>query len=163
MDFAIPAAINEDLNRLKDIIRTQIAPDLASWAEKQKMPDTFLQLLGAGGWYGIKMKGKRLTRGSALREAMVAEELAKVSAGVAIVALAVLGLTYAYIASLPADAAPPVYLNGHSGLGSPWWVPRAVQRVTTTSPSAIRSEVRRHSSSSSSIHSSLSFGGGRRP
>jgi alkylation response protein AidB-like acyl-CoA dehydrogenase len=47
-----------------------------------------LHLLGAGGWYGIKVKGERLIRGSALREAMIAEELAKVSPGVAIVALA---------------------------------------------------------------------------
>ena len=88
MDFAIPAAITQDINRLKDIIRTQIAPDLSSWAQKQKMPDTFLQLLGTGGWYGIKMKRDRLQRGSALREAMIAEELAKVSPGLAIVALA---------------------------------------------------------------------------
>ena len=88
MDFAIPAAITQDLNRLKDVIRTQIVPDLPSWTQKQKMPDTFLHLLGAGGWYGIKVKGERLIRGSALREAMIAEELAKVSPGVAIVALA---------------------------------------------------------------------------
>ena len=88
MDFAIPAAITQDLNQLKDIVRTQIVPNLSSWAQKQKMPDTFLHLLGAGGWYGIKMKGERLIRGSALREAMIAEELAKVSPGVAIVALA---------------------------------------------------------------------------
>ena len=88
MDFAIPAAITQDLNQLKDIVRTQIVPNLSSWAQKQKMPDTFLHLLGAGGWYGIKMKGERLIRGSVLREAMIAEELAKVSPGVAIVALA---------------------------------------------------------------------------
>jgi len=88
MDFAIPAAITQDLNQLKDIVRTQIVPDLSSWTQKQKMPDTFLHLLGAGGWYGIKMKGERLIRGSVLREAMIAEELAKVSPGVAIVALA---------------------------------------------------------------------------
>jgi glycerol kinase len=34
----------------------------------------------------------------------------------------------AAIADLPADAAAPVYLNGHSGLGSPWWVPRFASR-----------------------------------
>jgi alkylation response protein AidB-like acyl-CoA dehydrogenase len=88
MDFSIPAAINQDLNRLRDFIRTQIIPDLSSWTQKQKMPDTFLPLLGAGGWYGIKMKGERLNRGSVLREAMIAEALAKASPGLAIVALA---------------------------------------------------------------------------
>jgi glycerol kinase len=30
----------------------------------------------------------------------------------------------AAVAGLPATAPAPVYLNGHSGLGSPWWVPR---------------------------------------
>jgi alkylation response protein AidB-like acyl-CoA dehydrogenase len=88
MDFAIPAAITQDLNRLKDFIRTQILPDLSTWTQKRQIPDTMLHLLGAGGWYGIKVKGERLIRGSALREAMIAEELAKVSPGVAIVALA---------------------------------------------------------------------------
>jgi alkylation response protein AidB-like acyl-CoA dehydrogenase len=88
MDFAIPTAITQDVNRLRDFIRTHIAPGLSSWAQEQNMPDTFLHLLGAGGWYGIKMKGERLIRESALREAMIAEELAKVSPGVAIVALA---------------------------------------------------------------------------
>lgn len=34
----------------------------------------------------------------------------------------------AAIAGLPADAPAPVYLNGHSGLGSPWWVPRFASR-----------------------------------
>ncbi len=44
--------------------------------------------MGESGWFGFKIEGDRLARGSALREAMVAEELAKVSPGVAIVALA---------------------------------------------------------------------------
>ena len=103
MDFAIPAAITQDLNRLKDFIRTQIVPDLSSWAQKRQIPDTLLHLLGAGGWYGIKMKGERLIRGSALREAMIAEELAKVSPGVAIVALAHvdLGLMGLYLFGSP--------------------------------------------------------------
>ena len=88
MGFAIPAAISQELNRFRDFVRIQLMPDLPSWTPKQKIPDTFSQLMGKGGWYGIKIKGGRLVRGSALREAMIAEELAKVSPGVAIVALA---------------------------------------------------------------------------
>ena len=88
MDFTIPAAISQDLDRLRDFIPTQLVPDLPSWTQKQKIPATFSQLMGEGGWYGINIKGGRLIRGSALREAMIAEELAKVSPGVAIVALA---------------------------------------------------------------------------
>ncbi len=88
MDFAMPAAISQDLDRLRDFIRIQLVPDLPSWTQKQKMPETFFHHMGAGGWYGFKVKGGRLVRGSALREAIVAEELAKVSPGAAIVALA---------------------------------------------------------------------------
>jgi alkylation response protein AidB-like acyl-CoA dehydrogenase len=88
MDFAIPTAISQDLDRLRDFIRTQLLPDLPSWTHKQKIPDTFFYRMGEGGWYGFKIKGGRLIRGSALREAMIAEELAKVSPGVAIAALA---------------------------------------------------------------------------
>jgi alkylation response protein AidB-like acyl-CoA dehydrogenase len=88
MDFAIPAAISQDLDRLKDFIRIQLVPDLPSWTRKQKMPQTFFHRMGAGGWYGFKVKAGRLVRGSALREAILAEELAKTSPGVAIVALA---------------------------------------------------------------------------
>ena len=88
MDFAIPAAISQDLDRLRDFIRIQLVPNLPSWTRKQKMPKTFFHRMGAGGWYGFKVKGGCLVRGSALREAILAEELAKASPGVAIVSLA---------------------------------------------------------------------------
>ena len=65
MDFAMPAAITQDVNRLRDFIRTQIVPDLSSWTQKRQIPDTLLHLLGAGGWFGIKVKGERLIRGTA--------------------------------------------------------------------------------------------------
>jgi alkylation response protein AidB-like acyl-CoA dehydrogenase len=89
MDFTIPAAISQDLDRLRDFIRTQLVPDLPSWTQKQKILHRFFHLMGEGGWYGFKIKGGRLIRGSELREAMIiAEELAKASPGVTIVALA---------------------------------------------------------------------------
>lgn len=88
MDFSIPSAVSDDLSRFKDAVRTGIIPDLKSWTQKQKVPDTFFRLMGEGGWFGFSIKGGRLTRGSALREALIAEELAKVSPGVAIVSLA---------------------------------------------------------------------------
>jgi len=57
MDFAIPAAISQDLDRLRDFIRTQLMPDLPSWTQKQKIPDTFFHRMGEGGWYGFKTPG----------------------------------------------------------------------------------------------------------
>jgi len=37
MDFAIPAVISQDLDRIRDFIRTQLVPDLSSWTQKQKI------------------------------------------------------------------------------------------------------------------------------
>ena len=88
MDFTIPTAISQDLDRLRDFIRTQLVPNLPSWTQKQKIPDTFFHLMGKSGWYGFKIKGGRLIRGSAFMEAVTAEEMAKVSPGVAVAALA---------------------------------------------------------------------------
>jgi short/branched chain acyl-CoA dehydrogenase len=88
MDFGIPTAISQDLDRLRDFIRTQLVPNLPSWTQKQKIPATFFHLMGKSSWYGFKIKGGRLIRGSAFREAVIAEEMAKVSPGVAVAALA---------------------------------------------------------------------------
>ena len=88
MDFAIPAAISQDLERFREFIRSQLSPNLSSWTHAQKMPPTFFSLMGKSGWYGFRIEGDSLARGSAQREAVLAEELAKASPGVAIAALA---------------------------------------------------------------------------
>jgi alkylation response protein AidB-like acyl-CoA dehydrogenase len=88
MDFAIPPAISEDLACFNDFIKTRILPDLPSWNRQREMPPGFFQQLGEGGWFSLRFKDGRLTRESALKEALVAEALAVVSPGVAIAALA---------------------------------------------------------------------------
>lgn len=88
MDFAAPASVTEDLKRLRKFIRTDIKTDLPTWIRQRELPTTFLRNMGQSGWYGVAFTGGRLNRGSALREAMIAEELAKVSPGVAVAALA---------------------------------------------------------------------------
>jgi len=88
MDFAIPPAIAEDLARFRDFIRTHIVPNLPSWNRQRAVPPAFFQLMGEGGWFGLKFKDGRLRKESALKEAMLAEELALVSPGVAIASLA---------------------------------------------------------------------------
>jgi len=88
MDFATPAEVSEDLARLRDFIKTQLVPELPSWSRKRELPPAFFRQMGAGGWFGLKFKDGRLARGSALNEAFIAEELAKVSPGAAIAALA---------------------------------------------------------------------------
>jgi alkylation response protein AidB-like acyl-CoA dehydrogenase len=88
MDFAIPQEVSEDLARFKDFIKTHIVPNLSSWNRQRELPPAFFHHMGEGGWFGLRFKDGRLIRGSALREALVAEELALVSPGAAIADLA---------------------------------------------------------------------------
>jgi alkylation response protein AidB-like acyl-CoA dehydrogenase len=88
MDFTIPAAISDDLLLFEEFIKAHVKPDLLSWSRKQQLPTAFFQLMGESGWYGLEIEKGRLRRRSALREAVIAEELAKLSPGVAIAALA---------------------------------------------------------------------------
>ena len=88
MDFAIPSEISQDLDRFKDFIRIHLTPNLSTWTREKKIPADFFHSMGKGDWYGFRIEGGRLVRGSALREAVISEELAKTSPGVAIAALA---------------------------------------------------------------------------
>ena len=88
MDFAIPTALAEDIVGFKDFVKTYIKPDLPSWNQNRELPPAFFHRMGEGGWFGLKLKDGRLTRESTLMEALVAEELAIASPGVAIAALA---------------------------------------------------------------------------
>jgi alkylation response protein AidB-like acyl-CoA dehydrogenase len=88
MDFAISAAVSEDLARFRDFIKTHLTANLRSWNKQREIPSEFFQRMGEGGWFGLSFKDGRLKRKPALKEALVAEELAVVSPGVAIAALA---------------------------------------------------------------------------
>ena len=92
MDFAIPHALSEEMISFKKFIKDRIKSELPEWYQRQEIPAEFFREMGAGRWYGIVSKEGRLFRGSALREALIAEELAKVSPGVAVAALAQIDL-----------------------------------------------------------------------
>jgi len=84
----MPTAVSEDLARFKEFIKLHMKPNLPSWNRQREITPEFFQQMGEGGWFGLKFKSGRLTRASALMEALVAEALAVVSPGVAIAALA---------------------------------------------------------------------------
>jgi alkylation response protein AidB-like acyl-CoA dehydrogenase len=88
VDFAIPTALAEDIVGFKDFVKTYIKPNLPSWNQNRELPPAFFHRIGEGGWFGLKLKDGRLTRESVLMEALVAEELAIASPGVAVAALA---------------------------------------------------------------------------
>lgn len=88
MDFAIPKSFADEMLRFKQFIKDRIKSALPGWYQSQTIPAEFFHEMGAGRWYGIEFKRGRLLRGSVLREALIAEELAKVSPGAAVAALA---------------------------------------------------------------------------
>ena len=88
MDFSIPHTLSEEIASFKKFIKNRIISELPGWYQRQEIPTEFFREMGAGGWYGIELKEGCLFRGSALREALIAEELAKVSPGVAVAVLA---------------------------------------------------------------------------
>jgi alkylation response protein AidB-like acyl-CoA dehydrogenase len=60
---------------------------LPAWYQRREIPTDFFRKMGDGHWYGIASESNKLIKGSALREALIAEELAKVSPGLAVAAL----------------------------------------------------------------------------
>lgn len=88
MDFAIPKSLADEMLSFKQFIEDRIKLELPGWYQNQKIPREFFREMGAGRWYGIELKKGRLQRGSAIREAFIAEELAKISPGAAVAALA---------------------------------------------------------------------------
>ena len=92
MDFLIPTALYNRIESLKKFLKEKVRPELATWYQNQEIPAQFFREMGAGNWYGIEFKKNRLVKGSALKEALMAEELAKVSPGVAVAVLAQIDL-----------------------------------------------------------------------
>ncbi len=92
MDFSIPKKFSEEIIRFKKFIKSNVISELPGWYQRQEIPAKFFHEMGKGGWFGIELKKDQLLKGSALREALVVEELAKVSPGVAVAALAQIDL-----------------------------------------------------------------------
>lgn len=92
MDFLIPTAFSDALSSLKKFLKQKVRPELARWYQNQEIPVQFFREMGAGNWYGIELKENRPVKGSALKEALITEELAKVSPGVTVAVLAQIDL-----------------------------------------------------------------------
>jgi len=88
MDFSIPPAFSDEIRSLRTFLKKKVKPALSGWYQNQEIPVQFFREIGAGNWYGIKFRENRLVKRSALKEALIFEELAKVSPGVAVAVLA---------------------------------------------------------------------------
>jgi alkylation response protein AidB-like acyl-CoA dehydrogenase len=92
MDFAIPEKIAEDLERFRAFLQTHMEPHLAGWYKQEDIPRQFVQRMGNDGWLGFSQEDGNIVEQSALRQAVLCENLATVSPGVAVAALAHISL-----------------------------------------------------------------------
>lgn len=99
MDFTVPEDIRGELELFKSYLKRRIKPDLSTWYKNGDLPIQFYRDMGRNGWFGMQWKENRIVKTSALREALIEEELAKVSPGSAVAVLAHvnLGLTGLYL------------------------------------------------------------------
>jgi len=95
MDFSIPQNTMEELRRFRTFLDQELSPHVSLWYEEGAVPRSFFSLTAQQGWFNFSVKENRVVKHSALREALLAEEVAKISPGVAVALLAHqdLGLT----------------------------------------------------------------------
>ncbi len=103
MDFSIPQDTQEEARRFKAFLEKHLAPHLPRWYEQGAVPRSFFSLMAEQGWFSFSFNEDRLMKHPALREALLAEELAKISPGVAVAILAHqdLGLTGLWLFGSP--------------------------------------------------------------
>jgi alkylation response protein AidB-like acyl-CoA dehydrogenase len=92
MDFAIPAEVTEALEQFKDFLRTHMESHLAEWYKQDAIPREFLEKMGHRGWLGYSQEDSQFTEQPALRQAVLLENLAKTSPGVAVAVLVQISL-----------------------------------------------------------------------
>jgi alkylation response protein AidB-like acyl-CoA dehydrogenase len=95
MDFSIPREFSDDVARFKLFLEKQVTPHLSDWYQQKSMPRGFFESMAKGGWFNFTFKNGKLSKLSALRSALIGEQLAMVSPGIAVARLAHadLGLT----------------------------------------------------------------------
>jgi short-chain 2-methylacyl-CoA dehydrogenase len=95
MDFSLSKQTLEEIERFKSFLAKNLSPSLSLWYEQGAVPRSFLSLAAEEGWFNFSVKENRVVKHSALRGALLAEEVAKIAPGVGVALLAHqdLGLT----------------------------------------------------------------------
>ena len=97
MDYSIPQKYILDVENLRAFLRANLKPHLTSWYREGVIPKEFFRLMASEGWLGVQWTDGKAEKTPALREALIQEELAKMSAGVAV---SVLGHVHPRVAGL---------------------------------------------------------------
>ena len=88
MDFSIPSKLTKDADRFKVFLGEKLLPNLSTWYHEGAIPRSFYADVGKGGWFGFTWKKGCLDRQTYMREALLSEQLAIISPGVAVAVLA---------------------------------------------------------------------------
>jgi len=88
MDFSIPPDLSQDVSRFKAFLEEHMVHELPAWYKDGAVPRAFHRAMAEGGWLGFQMEEGRLSKLSGLREALLGEQLAILSPGVAVAVLA---------------------------------------------------------------------------
>ena len=93
MDFSIPQETLEEVGRFKAFLDKNLSPHLSLWYEQGAVPRSFFSLMADEGWFNFSFQENHVVKHSALRESLLAEQMAKVSPGVTVAVLAHQDLT----------------------------------------------------------------------
>lgn len=95
MDFSIPQEIMDDVTKFSGFLKKNLSPHLSQWYEQGVVPGSFFSLMADQGWFSFSFREDHVVKHSALRESLLAEQIAKISPGIAVAVLAHqdLGLT----------------------------------------------------------------------
>jgi alkylation response protein AidB-like acyl-CoA dehydrogenase len=88
MDFMISPEIVKEQQRFLEFLNDHMLPHLSIWYHRGGVSRSFFREMGRAEWFGFRMINGQLVMRSAFREAMVLEQLAKFSPGVAVTILA---------------------------------------------------------------------------
>jgi alkylation response protein AidB-like acyl-CoA dehydrogenase len=88
MDFSVPETISKDVDRFKGFLKAILVPNLSKWNKEKAVPRGFFEDMGREGWFGFSYKKNHLGRQSFVKEALLVEQLAMISPGVAVAVLA---------------------------------------------------------------------------
>ena len=84
MDFSLPLEISEDLKRFQAFLDEHLRPGISRWYEDGAIPRSFFRELGSNGWMGFVAGDHGIQEQSALNQATLMEDLARLSPGVAV-------------------------------------------------------------------------------
>jgi acyl-CoA dehydrogenase len=84
MDFQLPDEMIDDLQRFKGFLQQLIAPQSGKWYKEGAISRSFFRELGAAAWLAFDHRNGPLEEQPVLKQALLTEELAKLSPGLGV-------------------------------------------------------------------------------